>query len=84
MNGYDEVRLGALLRLLPPAPAGWMRAAQVLPAARRSLDDIVARAEADLEFRRALLADLEAALAAEGVEPDPLVVHELEKRLGES
>jgi hypothetical protein len=61
-----------------------MRAAQELPAARRSLDDIVARAEADLEFRRALLADLETALAAEGLEPDPRVVHELEKRFGES
>jgi hypothetical protein len=84
VNRYDEERLGALLRVLPPAPAGWMRAAQELPAARRSLDDIVARAEADLEFRRALLADLETALAAEGLEPDPRVVHELEKRFGES
>jgi hypothetical protein len=84
VNRYDEERLGALLRVLPPAPAGWVRAAQELPAARRSLDDIVARAEADLEFRRALLADLETALAAEGLEPDPRVVHELEKRFGES
>jgi hypothetical protein len=78
---YDEERLGALLRLLPPAPEGWLRAAQELPAARRSLDDIVARAEADAEFRRLVIADLEAALEREGVEPAPRVVDELRERL---
>ncbi len=80
---YDEERLGELLRLLPPAPEGWVRAAQELPAARRSIDDIVARAEADLEFRRALIADLEAALDLAGYEPAPLAVDELRKRLAE-
>ena len=81
---YDEERLGVLLRLLPPAPAGWMRAAQELPAARRTLDEIVARAEADLEFRRAVIADLEAALEQEGVEPAPGLVDELRERLDSS
>jgi hypothetical protein len=81
---YDEERLGVLLRMLRPAPAGWLRAAQELPAARRSLDDIVARAEADLQFRKELIADLESALAREGVEPNPRVVDELRKRLPES
>src|ERR671925_588698 len=62
-NGrYDESRLGELLRALPPAPQGWVKAAQELPFARAQLDDIVARAEADAEFRRALFADLEDAL----------------------
>jgi hypothetical protein len=78
---YDEERLGGLLRLLPPAPEGWLRAAQELPAARRSLDDIVARAEADAEFRRLVVADLEAALEREGVEPAPRIVEELRERL---
>jgi len=81
---YDEERLGVLLRLLPPAPAGWMRAAQELPAARRTLDEIVARAEADLEFRQAVVADLEAALEQEGVEPAPGLVDELRERLDSS
>ena len=81
---YDEERLGVLLGLLPPAPAGWMRAAQELPAARRTLDEIVARAEADLEFRRAVVADLEAALEQEGVEPAPGLVDELRERLDSS
>ena len=55
--------------MLPPAPAAWTRAARELPRARRELDGIVERAEADAEFRRALIADLESALRAEGVEP---------------
>jgi hypothetical protein len=77
---YDEERLGALLRLMRPAPAAWVQAAQELPAARRSLDEIVARAEADLAFRDALIADLEAALDGEGYEPDLRVIAELRKR----
>jgi hypothetical protein len=81
---YDEERLGVLLRILRPAPTGWVRAAQELPAARRTLDDIVARAEADLAFRSALIADLEQALAAEGYEPDRRILGELRDRLTES
>jgi hypothetical protein len=83
-NPYDQERLGKLLRVLRPAPAGWMRAAQELPAARRSLDEIIARAEADAEFRRALIADLEQALVQEGIEPDRAVVEQLRKRFTES
>lgn len=68
-SGYDEERLGELLGQLPPAPAGWVRAAQELPAARLGLDAIVERARLDAEFRVLLVADLEAALAAAGYEP---------------
>lgn len=75
--GYDEERVAALLRRLPPAPSAWVQAAQELPASRRSLDEIVARAEADLAFRDALVADLEAALAEQGFEPDLRVLQEL-------
>ena len=79
-----EERLGVLLRLLRPAPIGWVRAAQELPAARRTFDEIVARAEADLAFRTALLADLEQALAAEGYEPDRRILSEIQEHLFES
>jgi hypothetical protein len=81
---YDEERLGVLLRLLRPAPAGWVRAAQELPAARRTFDEIVARAEADRAFRSALIADLEQALAAEGFEPDRWILDEIRARLDQS
>jgi len=70
MSAYDEDRLSELIAALPPAPEAWVRAAQELPFARRELDAIVARAEADGEFRRALIADLESTLAQEGYEPD--------------
>ena len=81
-NGpYDEARLAELLRALPPAPESWVRAAQELPRARRELDDIVARAEADAEFRQALIEDLEAALRLEGYEPEVIPLDELRKHL---
>jgi hypothetical protein len=83
-RSYDEERLGVLLRLLRPAPRGWVRAAQELPVARRTFDQIVARAEADRAFRAALIADLEQALAAEGFEPDTRILNELRERLSDS
>jgi hypothetical protein len=81
MSAYDEQRLAELLRLLPPAPEGWVEAAQELPSARRSLDTIVERAVADAEYRRSVIADLERALQAEGIEPAPAVVALLRERL---
>lgn len=77
MNAYDEERIGRLLRLLPPAPEGWVQAAQELPAARAMLDELVARAEQDAAFRLQLQADLERAVAAAGYEPSPYVVSRL-------
>jgi hypothetical protein len=84
MARYDEERIAALLRMLPPAPMGWVQAAQELPAARTELDEIVQRAEADLEFRQALIADLETALAAEGYEPRERTIAELKRRLSQA
>ena len=84
MTRYDEQRLAELLGALPPAPEGWVQAAQELPAARRELDDLVARAVADAEFRQALLADLEAALRQAGHEPDPALVAVVRARLSAS
>ena len=81
MTTYDEERLGELLRLLPPAPAGWVEAAQELPGVRAELDALVQRAEQDAAFRQALVDDLEDALCAAGVEPRPVVVEHLRRRL---
>jgi hypothetical protein len=78
---HDEERLAELLRALPPAPRAWIQAAQELPAARRELDEIVVRAEADAAFRAALIADLEAALAQEGYEPTDRLLDQLRERL---
>jgi hypothetical protein len=83
-HSFDEERIGELLRLLRPAPRAWVRAAQELPLARSALDKIVARAEADLEFRAALIADLESTLALEGYDSDRHIVAELRARLSES
>ena len=77
---YDEERLGQLLALLPPAPEGWVEAAQVLPAARRRIDEIVSRAEADAAYRAGVLGDLEAAIAEAGFTPAPPLVEALRRR----
>ena len=79
-NGYDEQRLGTLLRTLPPAPAGLVAAAAELPRTRRELARIVQLAEEDAAFRRALIDDLESALRGAGIEPDRIVVEELRRR----
>ena len=79
---YDEERLGELLSLLQPAPEGWVRAAQELPAARitlegTGLDEIIERARVDAQFRAVVAADLEAALADAGHEPTEELVEAL-------
>jgi hypothetical protein len=79
----DEERIAELLRLLPPAPPGWVAAACELPSARAEIDELVQRARADAAFRAAVLADVEAALAAEGVEPRPVLVDLVRRRVTE-
>jgi hypothetical protein len=81
MSAYDEERLAELLRALPPAPAAWVQAAQELPFAR--IEDIVAQAAADEEFRKALAADLEGALAGAGFEPTEALLAALRERLSQ-
>ena len=78
---YEEERLAELLRGLPPAPEGWVKAAQQLPRARLEIDEIVARAEADQKFRAAVLADLETALEQAGYDIDRSLLPALKERL---
>jgi hypothetical protein len=80
---YDEERLGELLRRLPAPPDAWVRAAEELPTARAALETLVARAEADAAVRARILADLEAALAVEGVEASTPILAELRTRLAQ-
>jgi len=81
---YDEERLAALLKMLPPAPEGWVKAAQELPRARMEIDEIAQRAEADAEFRAAAIANLEQELEQAGYDVDPSLLPELRERLSAS
>jgi hypothetical protein len=76
-----EERIAELLRALPAPPTGWVEAAKELPAVRRDLDLLLERLERDERLRERAVADLEAMLRAEGVEPTPLVVAHLRRRL---
>jgi hypothetical protein len=82
MNASDHDALARLIAALPPAPTGWVRAAQELPTARRGIDEIVERAVADAAYRERVVADLESALADVGIAPTPPVLDELRKRFG--
>jgi hypothetical protein len=84
MSAFNEDTLAELIAVLPPAPQAWVRAAQELPLARTEIDEIVARAEADAEFRQALIADLEATLAQEGYEPERPLLDALRRRFANS
>ena len=77
----SEERIAELLRALPEPPKGWIEAAKQLPAARRELETILERIERDERFRELVIADLEETLRAEGVEPTPVVVAHLRRRL---
>jgi hypothetical protein len=81
MRNYNEETLAVLLRTLPAAPEAWVKAAQEIPLARRGLDDIVARAEADRAFREALIADLESTLEGAGYDNDPVLADAVRERL---
>jgi hypothetical protein len=80
-NPMDEVRLAELLRELPPAPQTWIQCAQDRPAIARAADQVLELAEADAEFRKTLIADLEEALRVAGHEPDQRLVETLRRRL---
>lgn len=78
---YDIEALARLIGALPPAPEGWVVAAQELPRVRAGLDDLVLRAGNDAQLRARLVADLESALAESGISPTPRILAEARTRL---
>jgi hypothetical protein len=76
-----EETIAELVRELPAPPVGWIEAAKALPTVRRELDTILERLERDERFRELVVADLEATLRAEGVEPTPVVVAHLRRHI---
>jgi hypothetical protein len=81
MTRYEIEELAQLIALLPPAPAGWVEAAQELPRAKAGLDALIACAEEDAELRARVLADLEAALEDADIQPTPSLLEEARRRL---
>jgi hypothetical protein len=84
VTNYDIETLARLIGALPPAPEGWVAAAQELPRARAGLDDLIVRAEGDARLRSRLVADLESALAESGISPTPRILAEARARLGQA
>jgi hypothetical protein len=73
----DEHEIGRYLRLLPPAPAEWMQAAQELPFLSAELAGILERARADDGFRDGLRSDADATLREHGYDLSPSVLAHL-------
>ena len=63
----------------PPGPGSTLQPR--CPVCVRYFDDLVERAEADAAFRSVVIADLEAALAREGVQPTTRRLEVLRSRL---
>jgi hypothetical protein len=73
----DEHEMGRLLRLLRPAPAEWVQAAQELPFLSAELADILDRARGDGSFRDRLRTDADATLKEHGYDLSPSVLAHL-------
>jgi hypothetical protein len=67
----EEERIAELLSLLSPAPPAWVQAARERPRLALGLEQVLALAHADAEFRRELGSNLEAALERAGVDTTP-------------
>ena len=81
MRRYEIEELAQLIALLPPAPVGWVEAAQELPRVRAGLDALIARATEDAELRARVLADLETAFADSDIQPTPRLLDAARRRL---
>jgi hypothetical protein len=81
MTDHTEEQLARRIAALPPAPVGWVKAAQELPAARKAIDSLIERAHTDARERETIMGDLEDALRREGVEPQRALLEELRGRL---
>jgi hypothetical protein len=81
LTRYEIEELAQLIALLPPAPAGWVEAAQELPRAKAGLEALIARAEEDAELRARILADLETAFGEADIQPTPGLLDEARRRL---
>jgi hypothetical protein len=69
---FGHERTAQLLASLPPAPRGWVEAAQELPFLRPRIDEILARPGAP---------SLEAALAEAGIDVSPELLRLLRAQL---
>lgn len=82
MTRYDEERLAELLAAVPAPPAGWVAAAQALPAARRALATLEPELLAGAAAREEATAELEERLRAAGFDADPALVRAVRVALG--
>jgi len=84
MNDDTERELAGLLRSLPPAPAHWVEAAQQIPRIKKQIIEVLPFLESAAPGRAVETAQLEKAIEAAGLTPEPQLVAELQRHLAEA
>ena len=84
MSDQPESDFTDRLRALPPAPDDWVEAAREIPRMRRQINDILPHLGELAAGRAAETAELESAIEAAGFTPEPALVAELRRHLGNS
>jgi hypothetical protein len=81
MSELTEKELAGLLRVLTPAPAHWVEAAKQIPRIKKQLVEVLPFLESTAPGRAAETADLEKAIEAAGLTPEPQLIAELQRHL---
>lgn len=84
MTEYSERQIAGLLRVLAPAPAHWVEAAQQIPRIKKQINEVLPFLGEIATGRAVETAELEMAIEAAGLTPEPQLVAELQRHLVES
>lgn len=84
MSKYTDRELAGLLRSLPPPPAHWVEAAQQIPQIKRQITEVLPFLESTAPGRAVETAELEKAIEAAGLVPEPQLVTELQRHLADA
>lgn len=84
MTEYTDEELAALLRALKPAPAHWVEAAQQIPRMKKQVAEVLPYLEEIAPGRAAETAELEKAIEAAGLSPEPQLLAELQRHIAEA
>lgn len=84
MTEYTDKELAGLLRALPPAPAHWVAAAKQIPRIKEQIVEVLPFLEEVAPGRAVETAELEKAIEAAGLTPEPLLIAELQRHLAEA
>lgn len=84
MSEYTDQELAGLLRVLKPAPTSWVEAAQQIPRMKKQVAEVLPYLEEIAPDRASETAELEKAISAAGLTPEPQLLAELQRHIAEA